>query len=94
MSKTLVAYFSASGVTADAAEKIAGATGAQLYEIRPQIPYTQADLDWQDQNSRSSVEMKDKSSRPAIADQAAPVADSDVIFLGFPKMEYGLNMCI
>lgn len=88
MSKTLVAYFSASGVTADAAKKIAEATGAQLYEIRPEIPYTQADLDWQNQNSRSSVEMKDKSSRPAIADKAAPVADSDVIYLAFPIWWY------
>ncbi len=83
MSKTLVAYFSASGVTADAAKKIAEAADAQLYEIRPEVPYTQADLDWQYQNSRSSVEMKDKSSRPAIIDKTAPVADSDVIYLGF-----------
>lgn len=88
MNKTLVAYFSASGVTADAAKKIAEVTGAQLYEIRPEIPYTQADLDWQNQNSRSSMEMKDKSSRPAIADKAAPVADSDVIYLGFPIWWY------
>ena len=88
MSKKLVAYFSASGVTADAAKKIAEATGAELYEIRPAIPYTEADLDWRDQNSRSSVEMKDKSSRPAVADKDANVADSDVIFLGFPIWWY------
>lgn len=88
MSKKLVAYFSAGGVTADAARKIADAAGAQLYEIRPEIPYTQADLNWQDSNSRSSVEMKDKSSRPAITDRDAPVADSDVIYLGFPIWWY------
>lgn len=88
MSKALVAYFSASGVTADAAKKIAEAAGAQLYEIRPEVPYSQADLDWRDQNSRSSVEMKDKSSRPAIMDKTAPVADSDVIYLGFPIWWY------
>ncbi len=88
MSKSLVAYFSASGVTADAARKIAQAAGAQLYEIRPEVPYSQADLDWRDQNSRSSVEMKDKSSRPAIMDNTAPVADSDVVYLGFPIWWY------
>lgn len=88
MSKKLVAYFSASGVTADAAKKIAEAAGAQLYEIRPEIPYTKADLDWQDPNSRSSIEMKDKSSRPAMADKAAPVADCDAIYLGFPIWWY------
>ena len=88
MSKKLVAYFSASGVTDDAAKKIAEATGAELYEIRPAIPYTEADLDWRDQNSRSSVEMKDKSSRPAVADKNANVAESDVIFLGFPIWWY------
>ncbi len=88
MSKVLAAYFSAGGVTADAAKKIAEITGAELYEIRPEIPYTQADLNWQDQNSRSSVEMRDKSSRPGIADKDAPVADSSVIFLGFPIWWY------
>ncbi len=88
MSRKLVAYFSASGVTADAAAKIAEAAGARLYEIRPEIPYTQADLNWQDPNSRSSVEMKDKSFRPAAADHDAPIADSDVIYLGFPIWWY------
>ena len=88
MSKVLVAYFSASGVTADAAKKIAEAAGAELYEIRPEVPYTQADLNWQDPDSRSSVEMKDKSSRPKIADKNAPVADCDVLFLGFPIWWY------
>lgn len=88
MSRSLVAYFSASGVTADAAKKIAEITDAKLYEIRPEVPYTKADLNWQDQNSRSSVEMKDKSSRPKTADKNAPVAQSDVIFLGFPIWWY------
>ena len=88
MSKKLVAYFSASGVTADAAKKVAEAANAELYEIRPAVPYTAADLDWRDQNSRSTLEMKDKSSRPAIADKDADVAGSDVIFLGFPIWWY------
>ena len=88
MSKALVAYFRASGVTADAAKKIAEISDAALYEIRPEVPYTQADLNWQDQNSRSSIEMKDKSSRPKMADKNAPVADCDVLFLGFPIWWY------
>lgn len=84
MNKGLVAYFSVSGVTAEAAKKIAEITGAEVYEIRPEVPYTRADLDWRDQNSRSTIEMTDKSSRPEIADGTAPVADCDVIFLGYP----------
>ena len=88
MKKALVAYFSASGTTAKAAKALAQAAGAELYEIRPAVPYTQADLNWMDKNSRSSVEMGDKSSRPALADMDAPVADHDVIFLGFPVWWY------
>ncbi len=88
MSKKLVAYFSASGVTADAAKKIAEAAGAQLCEIRPENPYTKADLNWQDKNSRSSKEMKDKSSRPAIADINADIEEYDLIYLGFPIWWY------
>lgn len=88
MNKVLVAYFSASGVTAKAAKEIAEIAHAELYEICPKIPYTQADLRWQDSNSRSSLEMKDKSSRPEIADKSAPVSNSDVIFLGFPIWWY------
>lgn len=88
MSKKLVAYFSASGVTADAAKKIAEAAGAQVCEIRPEIPYTKADLNWQDKNSRSSKEMKDKSSRPAITDINADIAEYDLIYLGFPIWWY------
>ena len=88
MKQALVAYFSASGVTAKAAELLAGAVGADLYEIKPAVPYTGADLNWMDKNSRSSVEMKDKSSRPALAATDAPVAEHDVIFLGFPVWWY------
>lgn len=88
MSKILTAYFSASGVTADAAKKIAEITGSELYEIRPEVAYTRDDLDWTNKNSRSSVEMKDKSSRPKIADKSAPVADCDMVFLGFPIWWY------
>lgn len=88
MNKVLVAYFSASGVTADAAKKIAQLTNAPLYEIRPALPYTPEDLDWRDQNSRSSIEMKDKSSRPEIADKDAPVEDCTILLLGFPIWWY------
>ena len=84
MSKTLVAYFSASGVTADAAKKLAEAEGADLYEIAPQVPYTAGDLDWTNKRSRSTLEMTDKSSRPALADRDADVAGYDTILLGFP----------
>ena len=88
MKKVLVAYFSASGVTAQAAETIAETIGADLYEIRPAVPYTSADLNWMDKGSRSSREMQDKQSRPALADTDAPVAGHDVIFLGFPVWWY------
>ena len=86
--KALVTYFSAGGVTAGVAARLAQAVGAPLYEIRPEVPYTAADLDWRDKNSRSTVEMKDKSCRPALADRDAPVADADVIFVGFPVWWY------
>lgn len=88
MSKKLVAYFSASGVTANAAKALANAAGADLYEIRPEIPYTNADLNWMDKNSRSSVEMKDKTYRPAIADRDAKIENYDIIFIGFPIWWY------
>ena len=84
----LVAYFSASGTTAKAAKVLAKAAGADLYEIKPAVPYTSADLNWMDKRSRSSVEMNDKNSRPALADTDAPVAEHDVIFLGFPIWWY------
>ena len=88
MSKKLVAYFSASGVTKNVADLLAEAADADLFEIKPEVPYTNADLDWRDQNSRSSVEMKDKSSRPAIAEGNAKVEEYDVIFVGFPIWWY------
>lgn len=88
MSKKLVAYFSASGVTAKLAKNLAEAAGADLYEIKPAVPYTNADLNWQDKNSRSSVEMNDKSFRPAVADTDANIAEYDKIFVGFPIWWY------
>lgn len=88
MSKKLVAYFSASGVTAKAAKALAEAGGAGLYEIKPKIPYTPADLDWMNKKSRSSVEMNDPSSRPELADTSAEIAGYDVIFVGFPVWWY------
>lgn len=84
MSKTLVAYFSASGDTKRVAEKLAGAVGADIYEIKPEKPYTSADLDWQNRNSRSSVEMNSLASRPKMADAYANIGDYDRILVGFP----------
>ena len=88
MSKILVAYFSASGVTANASRALASAFDADLFEIRPKVPYTSADLNWMDKNSRSSVEMRDKSSRPEIAAPCSNLADYDTIFLAFPIWWY------
>ena len=88
MSKVLVAYFSASGVTAKAAKVLASALDADLYEIRPETPYTKADLNWTDKASRSSVEMKDPASRPAIARYDAKIQDYDTVFVGFPIWWY------
>ena len=88
MSKTLVAYFSASGTTAKVAKKMAEAIGADLFEIKPETPYSGADLNWQNKNSRSSVEMNDRSSRPAIAVKAADMSQYDVVFVGFPVWWY------
>lgn len=88
MRKTLVAYFSASGVTAAAAQKVAEATGADIYEIRPEVPYTKADLNWMSKKSRSTIEMNDKSFRPALADKDADIASYDTILLGFPIWWY------
>lgn len=84
----LVTCFSASGVTAGLAKRLAEAIGAPLYEIRPAVPYTRADLDWTNSKSRSSVEMQDKACRPALADTDAPVAGADVIFVGYPVWWY------
>ena len=88
MCKTLVAYFSASGTTARVAKELAQAVGADLYEIKPAVPYTKADLNWMNKKSRSSVEMSDKSSRPALADRDANIAAFDTILLGFPIWWY------
>ncbi len=88
MSKKLVAYFSASGVTAGVAQNLAQAADADLYEIKPEIPYTKADLNWMDKQSRSSREMRDKSSRPALADTNANIAEYDTVFVGFPIWWY------
>lgn len=88
MSKILVAYFSASGVTKKVAENLAQAAGADLYEIKPAVPYTRVDLDWMDKKSRSSVEMSDKTSRPAIADTDVEISQYDTVFIGFPIWWY------
>lgn len=84
MTKKLVAYFSASGVTKRAAKKLAQQEGANLFEIKPLHPYTAADLDWTNKRSRSSVEMNDKSSRVEIANKVEDIAQYDEIYLGFP----------
>ena len=84
----LVAYFSASGSTARLAQTLASASGAALYEIRPAVAYERRDLNWMDKKARSTVEMQDPACRPALADAAAPVAQSDVVFLGFPIWWY------
>ena len=82
--KILVAYFSATGTTARAAQKVAHATGGKLYAITPAQPYTDADLNWNDKQSRSSVEMNDPKARPAIKGKKENIADYDVIFIGYP----------
>ena len=88
MSKKLVAYFSASGVTESVAKTLAKTIGADLYEIKPETPYSKADLDWRDKNSRSSVEMNNPDSRPKIADKNANIGEYDTIFVGFPIWWY------
>ena len=88
MSKILIAYFSASGVTARTAKEMAKAAGADLYEICPAEPYTAADLNWMDQKSRSTLEMNDPACRPAIAAPAADLDQYDTVFVGFPIWWY------
>ncbi len=88
MSKTLVAYFSASGVTKKSAEKIAQAANADIFEIEPSVLYTDADLDWRNKNSRSSVEMSDLSSRPAILKKVENMSQYDTVIIGFPIWWY------
>ena len=84
MKKALVAVFSATGTTAGIAKRLAEAASADYYEIRPAVPYTHADLNWMDKTARSTREMNDPKSRPALADRDAPIAEHDTIFLGFP----------
>ena len=86
--KTLVAYFSATGVTESVAKDLAEAAGATLYEIKPEVKYTAADLDWRDKMSRSSIEMNDKNSRPAIVKDLEDAESYDVIYIGFPVWWY------
>lgn len=88
MSKVLVSYFSASGVTAKAARELSDAIGADLYETRPEVPYTKEDLNWMDKQSRSTLEMNDSSSRPALADKDAGIDEYDIVFVGFPIWWY------
>lgn len=88
MAKILTAYFSASGVTAKMAERLADMTGSDLYEIKPSVPYNKRDLDWTDKKSRSSREMSDPNSRPEISGKVADMELYDVIFLGFPIWWY------
>lgn len=88
MNRTLVAYFSASGVTAKLAENLAEAIGADIFEIEPEVPYTTADLDWTNKQSRSSVEMNDPKSRPAVRYIRDNMQDYDTVFVGFPIWWY------
>ena len=88
MSNKLVAYFSASGVTAKVAETLAEAIGADIFEIEPKVPYTEADLNWMDKKARSTIEMNDPASRPEIAIKRDNMKDYDTIFVGFPIWWY------
>ena len=88
MNKKLVAFFSASGSTAKLAKTLAAAAGAELYEIRPAVPYERRDLNWMDRKSRTTLEMQDPSCRPELADTDAPVEEADTNFLGFPIWWY------
>lgn len=88
MSKYFVAYFSASGETARLAKTVAGAVGGDLYEIAPEQRYSTADLNWQDQKSRSTLEMKDEASRPAIAGKAEGIQEAEYVLVGFPIWWY------
>lgn len=88
MSKVLVAYFSASGVTEKVAKKVSAAAGADFFEIKPETPYTKADLNWMDKKSRSSVEMNDPSSRPEISGRVENMEQYDTVMIGFPIWWY------
>lgn len=88
MSRTLVAYFSATGTTSKVAERLAEAIGADIFAIEPEVPYTDADLNWRDKQSRSSKEMSDKAFRPAVAQKRDNIGDYDTIYVGFPIWWY------
>ena len=88
MSKTLVAYFSASGVTAGLAKTLAQAVDGDLHEIVPAQRYTSADLNWNNKRSRSSIEMNDKNARPEIASSVENMAQYDTVYIGFPIWWY------
>ena len=88
MKKTLIAYFSATGTTKAAAERLATELNADLFEIAPEVPYTAADLDWRDKTSRTTLEMQDKASRPAIAAKCDNIAQYDTVWIGFPVWWY------
>ena len=94
MNKKLVAYFSASGVTAKVAETLAEAIGADIFEIEPKVPYMEADLNWMDKNARSTIEMNNPASRPEIAMKRDNMKDYDTIFVGFPIWWYVAPMII
>ena len=91
MSRKLVAFFSASGVTATVAQTLADAIGADIFEIAPKVPYTKADLNWMDKNARSTIEMNDPASRPEIASKRDNMDDYDTIFVGFPISRRGMG---
>lgn len=88
MSKILVAYFSATGTTETVAKLLSHVLMSDIFEIKPETPYTDADLDWRDDKSRSSIEMKDLSSRPAIANKVENIDKYDIIYVGFPIWWY------
>lgn len=88
MSRTLVAYFSATGTTSKVAERLAEAIGADIFAIEPEVPYTDADLNWRDKQSRSSKEMSDKAFRPVVAQKRDNIGDYDTIYVGFPIWWY------
>lgn len=88
MANTLVAYFSVSGTTEKVARDLASVVGADLFEIVPEIPYTRADLNWNDRESRSTIEMRDEACRPAIAGKVADMASYDTVYVGFPVWWY------
>ncbi len=90
----LVVYFSGTGTTKSAAKKIKKATGGTLYQIKAADPYTSADLDYSNDNCRANVEQQDDTVRPKIKGKVKNIREYDVIFVGYPKMEYGISLCI